>query len=95
MISEVNDMKSHDFASTWENSNKKLLKLYLEFNFNNLQTQQKKKIIVDCYNILTIGMAIIEFHINIITYSGFTIILFFFLFHSIFKVLWNFLPKFF
>ena len=43
--------------------NKKTLKLYLELHFNIFF---KKKIIVDCYNILTIGTAILEFHVNVI-----------------------------
>ena len=49
---------------------KRILKLHVEFNFQNFQ-KKKKKIIIDCYNILTIGIAIIEFHINIIKDLGF------------------------
>ena len=46
LISEVNDMDGHDFASIWENFNKKKpLKFHLEFNFNNLQEKKYRKVL--------------------------------------------------
>ena len=56
---------------------KKALKCHLELNFNNFQKKKKKKekITNYYYNILTIGINIIEFYIDTISDLGFTIIL--------------------
>ena len=59
--------------------NRRILKLHLELNFENFQT----KSIIGCYNVLTIGIDNIKFHVNIIKDLGFTLILFLFLFYPI------------
>ena len=65
-----------------ENSKqKKTLKCHLELNFNNFQERKMKKFLVDCYDILTVGIEIIEFDINIISELVFTVILYLFLLH--------------
>ena len=56
-----------------------ILKLYLQFNFYNFSKQKEEKIIVACYNILTINIVIIEFHANIIKDLDITNILYIFL----------------
>ena len=40
-----------------------------------------EKFLVDCYDILIVGIGIIEFDVNIISELVFTTILYFFLFH--------------
>ena len=76
MISEVKDTKSYVSWALAKILNKKTLKCHLELNFNNFQKQKEEEIIFDCYNILTIGIIIIEFYVNIISDLGFTIILY-------------------
>ena len=60
---------------------KKTLKCHLEFNFNNFQERNMEFFNVDCYDILTIGLDIIRFGINITSELVFIIILYFFLLH--------------
>ena len=60
---------------------KKTLKCHLEINFNNFQERKLEKFLVDCFDILTIGIEIIEFDIKIISELAFTIILYLFLLH--------------
>ena len=60
-ISEMKDMKSHNFVGIWENSKKKQT---LKLQFNYFQKQKKKRLF-DYYNIFTIGIVIIEYHINV------------------------------
>ena len=56
---------------------KKTLKCHLELNFNNFQKKKGGgKITNYYYNILTIGINIIEFYIDTISDLGFTIILY-------------------
>ena len=56
---------------------KKTLKCHLELNFNNFQKKEKKgKITNYYYNILTVGINIIEFYIDTISDLSFTIILY-------------------
>ena len=65
--SELNSMQNHEFCRHWGNSKQIwILKLYLQFNFLIFENKKKEKIRVDCYNILTINIVIIEFHANII-----------------------------
>ena len=73
-------MQNHEFCGHWRNSKKIwILKLYLQFNFYKFSKQKNEKIIVDCYNILTINIVIIEFHANIIKGLDITNILYIFL----------------
>ena len=63
-----------------ENSEpKKPVKFHLELKFNKKEKMKKFK--VDYYIILTIGIDIFEFDVNIISDIGFTIILYLFLLH--------------
>ena len=65
---------------------KKTLKCHLELNFYNFQKKKnlikknkkkkKEKITIDYYNILTVGITIIESYVNTISDLGFTIILY-------------------
>ena len=75
-------MKGHDnFVRTWEISDQKqILKSHLQLNFNNFQEMINGKVLC-CYNILTIGIDIIRFHVNIISELVFSIILWLFLLH--------------
>ena len=59
------------------------MKFHLEFNFKNFQEKKYGKVQVDCYIILTIGIDIIEFHVNIISELVFSIILHLFLLHNL------------
>ena len=74
-------MKSHVLQALGKIPNKKTLKFHLEFNFNNFQEKKVENFSVDWYNILTVGIDIIEFSVNIISELVFTIILYLFLFH--------------
>ena len=68
--------------STWKNfKQKKTLKFHLELNFNNFQEKKIEKFQIDWYTILTVGIDIIGFFVNIISEFVFTIILYLFLFH--------------
>ena len=61
---------------------KKTLKSHLELNFNNFQ----KKITSGCDNILTIGIYIIEFNINIISdLICFTIVFYLYVLYNFLK----------
>ena len=53
---------------------KKTLKFHLELNFKYFKNEKKEKIIIDCYNILSIEINITKFHVNMISDLGFTII---------------------
>ena len=65
---------------------KKILKCHLELNFNKFQKKKKKvKIAIDCYSILTIGINIIEFYVDIISDLGFIIILYLYLLYNFLK----------
>ena len=56
---------------------KKALKCHLELNFNSFQKKEKKrKITIDCYNILTVGINIIKFYVDKNSDLGFTVILY-------------------
>ena len=57
------------------------LKCFLELNFNNFQKKKKGKITIDCYNILTVEINIIEFYVN----TGFIIILYVYLLYNFLK----------
>ena len=71
---EVEDTKSHVLRAHGKIRNKKPLNFHLEHNFSNFEKKKMEKITIDCYNIPTIGINIIEFHIKIFSYVGFTII---------------------
>ena len=58
---------------------------HLELNFNNFQKQTIEKITVDCYNILMVGINIIEFNVNIISDLGFNISLYLYPLHNFLK----------
>ena len=45
---------------------KKTFKCHLELKFNNFQNRKKEKITIDCYNILIVGINIIEFYVDTI-----------------------------
>ena len=65
---------------------KKTLKCHLELNFNSFQKKKKKrKITIDCYNILIVGINIIEFYVDTISDLGFTIILYFYPLYNFLK----------
>ena len=74
--------KNSCFVGTRENSKPKRLSSFI---LNSILTIFKKKkkenFRVDCYDILAIGIDIIGFDVNIISDSGFTIILYLFLLH--------------
>ena len=67
-------------CGTRENS-KKTLKFHLEHNFNNFQERKIEKFLVDRYNILSVHIVIIGFHVNILSELVFSIILHLFLLH--------------
>ena len=60
--------------------NQKSFELLFGFNFNNFQNRKDGKYLVDCYNILIIGIDIIEFHIVVF-------ILYFFSSHIFSKII--------
>ena len=64
---------------------KETLKFHLEINFNNLENKKKEKTTIACYNIFTVGINVIEFHVNIISDLCFTTILYLFLLHTLLK----------
>ena len=46
---------------------KKTLKFHVELNFKNFLEKKMEKLKVECYNIFTLGIDIIRFHMNIIS----------------------------
>ena len=58
-----------------------------QFNFNKFSKKKKKmkKISLDYYHTLINEIAIIEFFVNVINYSIFTMILYFLVLHIILK----------
>ena len=80
LISEMKDTKSHVSRALAKVPNKKnfelLLNCHFELNFNNFPKKKKGKITNYYYNILTIGINIIESYIDTISDLGFTIILY-------------------
>ena len=81
LISEVKVTKTHVLWALAKIPKKKTLKLNLELNLTIFKKKNMEKFKIDCYDILTIGIDIIEFNVNIISELFFTIILHSFLFH--------------
>ena len=54
-------------------------------HLEKFQTRKPSKFKVDCYNILTVGIGIIRFHVNIISGLDFSIILHFLLLYIFLK----------
>ena len=71
----MKDTKTHVLRHLQKFQTKKTLKCHLALNFNNFQ-KGRGEITIDFYNILTIGINIIEFYVNIISDLSFTIILY-------------------
>ena len=76
LISEMKDTKNQVSRAFAKIPNKKTMKCHLELNFNNFQKKKRGKDTNYYYNILTIGINIIEFYIDTISDLDFTIILY-------------------
>ena len=61
LISEMKDTKNHVSLNS-------ILTIF--------KKKKKEKLTIDCYNILTVGINIIEFYVGTISDFGFTIILY-------------------
>ena len=87
MMNEVKGIASQDLQALEKIPNKKTLKFHLELNFKKFRKGKMEKFEVGCYNILIVGIDIIGFCFNIkFSELVFSIILYFFLLHILWKV---------
>ena len=81
LISEVKVTKTHLFLEHGKIPNKKLQSCILNSILTIFKKEKLEKFYFDCYDILIVGIDIIEFIVNTISELVFTIILYSFLFH--------------